>query len=409
MTTDERGVGALSGLKIVDFTHALAGPFCTMVLADLGADVLKVEPPYGDGTRRIGPFHPSDMTRAYGGYFQSVNRNKRSIAIDLRRPEGREVLFRLLDGADALVENFRAGTMDRLGLSFESLHARYPRLVYAAIRGFGDPRTGASPYTGRASFDIVAQAYGGLVGITGPGPGRPLKTGGPVGDVVPALFAAVGILAAVLRARETGEGQFVDVALYDGVLALCERIVYQFSYGGEVPEPEGNGHPLLCPFDLFPARDGWVAIAAPGDRHWQYLCDLMGRPELKEDERFSTSQARVARCNEVRQIISAWTSLRTKHEIVQLLGDLVPCGPVNNVRDIFSDLHVERRQMLVEVEQPGLPSPVVIAGPPIKMTATPSRVRHRAPLLGEHTDEVLRQLGYSNAEIARLRDAGAVC
>jgi crotonobetainyl-CoA:carnitine CoA-transferase CaiB-like acyl-CoA transferase len=347
------GPGPLHGLRIVDLTHALAGPFCTMVLADLGADVVKVEPPNGDGTRIVGPFAPDDTLRAFGGYFNSINRNKRSISVDLRTSEGKEVLSRLIAGAGVLVENFRAGVMDRLGFSYESLHAKHPRLVYAAVRGFGDARTGnqelpLSPYADWPAFDVVAQGMGGLTAVTGPGPDQPMSAGAPVGDIGPALFTAVGVLAAVRHAEHTGEGQFLDVAMYDGVLAFCERIVYLNSYMGIVPKPEGASNPQLVPFDAFPTADGWVTIAAPGERHWGYLCDLMGRPALRDDERYRTNADRVAHGKEVRGIIREWTVAHSTREVVEKLATLVPCGPINTVREILADPHVARREMIAE-------------------------------------------------------------
>jgi len=405
--------GPLAGLKIVDLTHALAGPYCTMVLADLGADVLKVEPPHGDGTRIVGPWLPDDELRSFGGYFQSVNRNKRSISLDLRKADAREVLHRLIAGADVVVENFRAGVMDRLGFSYESLHKEHPRLVYACIRGFGDGRTGdqslpESPYAAWPAFDVVAQAMGGLTGVTGPDAEHPMHAGAPVGDMAPALFAALGILSAVRHAEHTGDGQFVDVAMYDAVIAICERVVYLNSYTGAVPRPVGATNPQLCPFDIFPTKDGWITIAAPGERHWGLLCDLIGEHDLARDPRYASNADRVVRAGEVREIVASWTRVRTTHQVMDVLGGMVPCGPIHSVADIIADPHVARRQMLATVEHPGSARPVQIADSPIKLTQTPAGVRHRAPLLGEHTDEVLTSLGYEPQRIAGLRAAGAV-
>lgn len=407
------GPGALDGLRVVDFTHALAGPFCTMLLADLGADVLKVEPPWGDATRNMGPYAADDEQRSFGGYFNSVNRNKSSIALDLRKPEAREVLRRLIAESDVLVENFRAGVMDRIGFSYEAIHEWHPKLVYGAIRGFGDARTGRqdvpeSQYREWPAFDVVAQAMGGLTAITGPVGGPPMNAGAPIGDLVPALFAALGIVSAVRHAERTGRGQFVDVAMYDAVLAVCERTVYQNSYLGETPSPQGAANPQICPFDAFPTSDGWVTIAAPGERHWRLLCDLIGRSELGEDPRYSTNFERVRRAEEVRTIIRGWTSARTKAGVVEELGGLVPCGPVNTIIDILADPHIARREMIATVEQPGSAHPVRIAGAPIKMTETPATVRRRGPLLGEQTDEVLARLNYAEDEIATLRKGGIV-
>jgi|DewCreStandDraft_5_1066085.scaffolds.fasta_scaffold01759_11 crotonobetainyl-CoA:carnitine CoA-transferase CaiB-like acyl-CoA transferase len=400
--------GPLAGVRIIDLTQMLAGPFCTMLLADLGAEVIKIEPLEGDLIRKSGGYHPEDRLRDYGGYFQSINRNKKGLALDLRRPEAQEIVRRLVRTADALVENFRPGVMERLGLSYEALREENPRLVYGCVRGFGDPRTGRSPYAEWPCFDIVAQAMGGLMGITGPGPGQPTKVGPGIGDIFPGTLMALGLLAAILHARETGRGQFLDVAMYDAILALCERIVWQHSYLGLVPGPEGNHHPFTYPFDTFPTRDGWVTIAAPTERQWQRLCEAMGRPDLAQDPELSGGHARSRQRERVREAITAWTSARTKREVVQALGGIVPCGPVNTVEDIFQDEHMARREMLVQVEHPGVPSPTTIVGVPIKLTETPGKVRARAPLLGEHTRPVLQELGYSDEEIEALERAGVI-
>jgi crotonobetainyl-CoA:carnitine CoA-transferase CaiB-like acyl-CoA transferase len=400
--------GPLRDLRVIDFTRMLAGPYCTMLLADLGAEVIKIEPPDGDTSRTLGPYAEDDELRAYGGYFQSVNRDKRGLALDLRQEAAREVVRRLVDRADALIENFRAGVMERLGLSYESLHERNPRLVYAAIRGFGDPRTGASPYLDWPAFDITAQAFGGFMGITGAGPGESYKAGPGIGDIFPAVLTAVGVLAAVHHARRTGEGQFLDVGMYDGVLAMCERIVHQHSYTGDVPQPQGNTHPLLSPFDTFRTRDGQVTIAAPEVWHWTALAEAMGRPELGQDERFATNAARMQRRDEVERMVAAWCAERTNREVVAALGGRVPVAPVQSVADIVADPHVAARRMLVELEQPGSARPRQVVGPPIKLTATPASVVTRAPLLGEHSDAVLEEIGYSAAERAELFASGAV-
>jgi crotonobetainyl-CoA:carnitine CoA-transferase CaiB-like acyl-CoA transferase len=380
-------------VRVIDLTRMLAGPYCTMVLADLGADVVKVEPPGGDATRRTPPFAPGDELRAFGGYFASINRNKRSIVLDLKTERDREVLLRLVDGADVLVENFRPGVMERFGLAYETLRGRNARLVYASVRGFGDPRTGTSPYVDWPAYDVSSQAWGGMMGITGTREGMPLKTGPGVGDVFPATLAAVGILAALRHAEQTGEGQYVDVSMVDGVLSLCERIVYQWSFGGDVPRPQGNTHPLLCPFDVFPTADGWVSIAAPADHQWRTLAELIGRPEMIGDERFADGPTRARNASAIRAAISAWSEERSTADVLHALGGRVPVAPVNTVEDIFGDPHFAAREMLVQVEQPGAAGPVTIAGAPIKLTRTPSGVRRRAPLLGEHTDEILKEVG----------------
>ena len=390
--------GPLAGVRVLDLTQALAGPYCTMLLADMGADVIKVEPPRGEMTRFSGPFTDDDETRAFGGYYASLNRNKRSLVLDLKTEAGREAVLRLAEKSDALVENFAKGVMDRLGLSYETLAERNPRLVYGAIRGFGDPRTGGSPYMDRPTYDIVAQAMGGLVGVTGTAEGGGLRCGPSVGDIMPGTLAAVGIVSAVLNARQTGRGQFVDVAMYDAVLSLCEHYVYLYSYGGESPGPLGNAHPFLCPFDVFDARDGQIAIAAPTDKHWRRLCEIIGRPELGRDPRFAKNEGRKQHAGEIRSIVGEWAAARSREEVMEVLAGLVAAGPVNTMEDIFADPHVAARDMLPEIEQVGA-RPVKLAGSPIKFAGTPANAHRRAPILGEHNEEILAEIGMSPLEL----------
>jgi crotonobetainyl-CoA:carnitine CoA-transferase CaiB-like acyl-CoA transferase len=389
--------GPLSDVRVLDLTQALAGPYCTMLLADLGADVIKVEPPAGDMSRTMGP-HPADRKGCdYGGYFASVNRNKRSIVLDIKTDAGRETFLKLAKTADAVVENAKTGVMDRAGIGFEGLREINPALVYAAIRGFGDPRTGLSPYADWPAFDIVAQSMGGLVAVTGPQEAAGYRAGPAVGDIYPGTLAALGVVSAIHAARRTEQGQFLDVAMYDAILALCEMIVFSYSGGGIIRQPVGNGSPVLCPFDIFPTRDGAVAIAAPGENHWKSLCEAIGRPELATDDRTRNVNRRVANADFVRGIITGWTAAHRTREIVDAIGGKVPVGPVNTARDIFEDPHPRARGMLVEVEQPGDNPPLVIAGCPIKLTGTPSGIYACAPRLGEHTGNVLAEAGISIA------------
>lgn len=394
--------GALDGIRVIDLTQVLAGPFCTQILADHGAEVLKVEPLRGDETRRLGPYRADDELRAISGYYQSVNRNKKSIALDLKTPEGRQVLLDLIDGADAVVENSRGGVMERLDLSYELLSSRNPKLVYAAIRGFGDPRSGESPYAAWPAFDIVGQAMGGMMGITGPDADTPIKVGPGVGDLIPGLFAVIGIVMALMNARQSGAGQFVDVSMVDCVLATSERIVNQYSYTGRIPRPEGNRHPLLCPYGVVGAADGWLTLSAPTDAFWRKLLTLIARHDLVDDARYSANEARLARQDEVYALVEDFTRTKTKAELTELFGGVIPFGPIYDVSDIFTDPHFRIRDMLVDVDQPGSATPVTVAGVPIKMSLTPGRVRHRAPLLGEHTREILGTAGYAGAAADRL-------
>ncbi len=385
--------GPLADVRILDLTQALAGPFCTMLLADLGADVIKVEPPRGDMTRAMPPFPEDREGCDYGGYFASINRNKRSIVLDLKTEHDRDLFLRLAERADAVAENARVGVMDRLGIGYDRLRERNPRLVYAAIRGFGDPRTGPSPYAEWPAFDIVAQCMGGVVGTTGATGSAGVPSGPSIGDLFPGTLAALGIVSAVHAARRSGQGQFVDVAMYDALIALCEAAVYYYSYEGRVLGPKGTGHPSLCPFDVFPTRDGAAAIAAPTDNQWKLLCAAMERAELATDPRYDNNLKRVAAAAEVREVVATWTRAHTKGEVVAALGGKVPVGPVNTAADIFADPHARARGMLVEVEQPGRNRPVVLAGPAIKLTATPAAIHRRPPRLGEHTEEVLAEAG----------------
>ena len=397
--------GPLDGVRVVDLTHALAGPYATMLLADLGADVLKVESPAGDLARGAGPYPTGDTVRAFGGYFQSVNRGKRSVVLDLKTPEGLAALRELAADADVLVENFTHGVMDRLGLSYETLSAENPRLVYATVRGFGDARSGKSPYLEWPAFDVVVQAMAGLLGITGTEDGSPIKVGPGIGDIYPGTMLALGITSALYEARGTGRGQFVDVAMYDAILALCERIIYQHTYTGAVPVPEGNRHPLLSPFDILPAKDGWVAIAAPGDNRWRVLCDLIDRPDLAADPGLATNVLRVARRDEVFDALAAWTSDRTKEQVLDRLGGHVPVGAVRDAAEITADPHVAARDMVIQLEHPGVDGTLGVAGQPLKFSRTPARPDRRAPLLDEHGADVREGLARNQSAFGTDRTA----
>ena len=400
---DHQAFGALSDIKIIDLTQMLAGPYGTMVLADHGAQVIKIEPLEGDVTRGAGPFRDGDNVRAVGGYFQSVDRNKRSVCLDLKTEDGKNVFKALVRDADADTENFRAGVMERLGLSYEVLREINPRLVYGALRGFGDRRTGASPYHDWPAYDVVAQAMGGMMAITGPDSKTPTKVGPGVGDIIPGLMLSFGVLAAVHNARRTGAGQFVDVSMVDAVLATCERMVWQHSVQGLTPGPEGNHHPFLCPFGMFTAADGHVTIAAHQDEFFSILCKAIDAPELPTDPRFATRIDRSDNRHELIVDLDRRTRRFSKAELIARLAGRIPFGPVMNIAEIMVDPHFVARQMIVDVEQPGT-APIQIAGVPIKMTTTPGGVRRRSPLLGEDTRVQLREIGLSDEEIQGLID-----
>ena len=393
--------GPLRHLTVVDCTMALAGPYGTALLADLGADVIKVEPPQGDGSRRAPPRVPDSAPPGaeepagvdFGGYFASINRNKRSIVLNLKEAADREALLALCERADAIVENMRDGVMDRLGVGYETVRARNPRIVYACIRGFGDRRTGESPYVDRPAYDIVAQSMGGHVHITGPEGQGGAPAGASLGDIFPGTLMALGLVSAVANARETGVGQFLDVAMYDAVLAMSETIVCNYGFDGTELGPRGAHHPSLMPFGLFRAKDGGVAIAAPGVKHWVALCEIIGRPDLIDDPRTRNTFVRRENQAFVEGEINAWTETLTRTEIVERLAPHLPCGPVNRASDIFADPHVAARGMITEFELPGDNPRVAVVGNPIKFTETPGGFHRRPPLLGEHTDEVLEEFG----------------
>lgn len=405
---DRQPFGPLAGLRVLDFTQALAGPFGTQVLGDLGAEVVKVESPDGDGTRRAETFHPSDVERLHSGYFHSVNRNKLSIVIDLKSSEGRQVVRALAPGFDVVTENFRTGVMERLGLSYETLREINPRLVYGALRGFGDPRGGESPYVDWPAFDVVAQAMGGMMGVTGPGPGQPTKVGPGVGDTIPGLYMAIGILSAVIHARESGKGQFVDVAMLDCVLAVSERIVHQYTMGGRVPGPEGSHHPFIVPFGIFPAKDGHVALACTGEAFFHAMSDALEAPELLSDPATGDAAARVANRQSAIDAIGEVTSRFTKRELMVRLGGRAPFGPVYDAADIADEPHFKIREMLRTFEAPGSRAPITVAGVPIKLSETPGGVHAPGPRLGEHSRAILSNAGVSPAEIDRWIANGTV-
>lgn len=404
MPTHE-ATGPLSDVTVIDCTMALAGPFGTALLADLGANVIKVEPPTGDMARSVPPLPEAysnassktdedDVTRAdYGGYFASINRNKRSVVLDLKQPQDVETLLQLCEKADVIVENMRVGVMDKLGVGYEVIAARNPQIVYGAIRGFGDPRTGESPYAKWPAYDIVAQSMSGLAHITGPEGGGGYPSGVSVGDIYPGTLLALGVVSAVHHVRTTGKGQFLDVGMYDAMLAFSETIIANYGYAGIELGPRGQHHPNLMPFGLFPTLDGSVAIAAVGAGHWAALCDVMQRADLKDDARTKNTYVRRRNQAFVEEQISAWTQTLNKAEVVALLGGQVPCGPVNTAADIFADPHLEARSMLTRFTPPGNKDEVTIVGSPIKFADTPAGFYRLPPGLGEHTEEVLSEFG----------------
>jgi len=395
---------ALDGVKILDLTQILAGPFCTQLLSDHGADVVKMEPVGGDQSRRIGlkPGIEEGMNGTYSPYFESINRNKRSIVVDLRQESGKDIVRRMVGQIDVLVENFRVGVMDRLGLGYEELSKINPKLVYATIRGFGDPRSGESPYVNWPSYDIIAQSTGGILSITGH-PDEPMKIGPGIGDTLPGIYLAFGIVSALRHAERTGKGQFVDVCMSDAILTITERIIYQYQTDGVSPKSEGNFHPFFCPYGLYRASDGWVAIGCISSDFWAKLTRIMGCPELGLRDDLKNDALRGAQRDFVNKTVESWTMRHTKKEITAALGGIVPMGPVNTAEDILRDPHFRSRNMLVEVEKMGRhEEKTLLVNTAVKLAASPGGVSHRAPYLGEHTRVLLAEFGFEADEIAEL-------
>lgn len=400
--------GILHGIRVLDLSRMLSGPYCTMMLADHGAEVIKIESASGDTSRGNGPFRDDDPDHDWAGYFVSLNRNKKSVLLDLKSEEGKTAFRVLATTADVVVENFRPGVMERLGLSYESLAEANPALVYAAIRGFGDPRSGESPYSNWPSYDVVAQAMGGMMSLTGPDADTPTKVGPGVGDIFAGLMMSFGVMAALRQAEATGKGQFVDVAMYDAMISLCERAAYLHDFTGNVPGPEGNGHPFLAPFGLFPSADGAVALGIVDDVFWRALADVIDANGLSKEIRFASRAARAANAAELNALVGDWCAKFTKAELTEKLGGVVPFGPLNTISDIFSDPHVAARDMLVEVPHAQSDKmPWKVAANPLKFSGVQTPRPMTPPRLGEDTDTFLSEMppgSKSDAEKRTLRN-----
>ena len=394
MTNSVRS-GPLEDLTVIDCTRALAGPFGAGLLADLGARVIKVEPPLGDGYRNVPPFLP-DYASPYeeqsagtdfGAPFASVNRNKRSVCLDLKDEADKDVFLQLCDQADVVLENMRAGVMDRLGLGYELIAERNPKVVYACVRGFGDQRTGESPYVDWPCLDAAAQSFGGLVhandGLVTPA----------LADIFSGSLMALGVVSAIHHAQRSGKGQFLDVAMYDAMMTFQKSAVAQYGFTGKA-NPAGLQRAMtLYPFDLFPAKDGRISIAVAQPKHWDLLCAAMDRVDLIDDERSATNAARLLNADWLEEQICAWTGQLTRSEIMEKLNGSIPAGPVQNMGDIFTDPHVAARDML-ETCDPGGDNPeIALAANSIKFSETPTSLYQAPPTLGAHNAEVLLEFG----------------
>jgi formyl-CoA transferase len=391
----------LDGIRVIDLSRVVSGPLCTMNLADMGADVIKIEEPgRGDESRAFGP----PFLGGESPYYLSVNRNKRSCTVNLKRDAGKAILWRLLDTADVVVQNFRPGAMARLGLDYDAVAARHPRLIYCSISGFGD----SGPDAVRPGYDLVVQGESGLMDLTGEADGPPTRIGTSIADLTAGVMAAQGITLALYARQTTGRGQHVKIAMLDAVASLLTYNAGNYFATGESPTRRGNDHPSVVPYQTLRAKDGWMNLAVANDSLWVRYCDAIERPDLRDDPRFATAPERVNHRDTLVPIIVALTAARTVQQWVDLLGAAgVPCGRIRNVAEVCTNPQLTERGKVVDRPHPtaGI---VTMIGLPIELSDTPGRIQTAPPLLGEHTDDVLRDAGYTDDEIHTLRKDGAI-
>ncbi len=391
----------LTGLTVVDLTRVLAGPYCTMLLGDMGAEVIKIErPDGGDDTRGFGP----PYLNGESAMFLAINRNKKSLTLNLKHPEAKTIFSKLLERADVVVENFRPGTMANLGFDYAAVHRLNPRMIYCSISGFG--QTG--PYADRGGYDTIAQAMSGIMSATGHPDMPPAKAGVPIADIGTGMFAAFGIVCAYIARQQTGEGQLIDTSLLDTSIALSLVESATFLAGGELPSPLGSTHRRNAPHGAFRVKDGYIAIAADSAHFWKRFCQILGLEPLLDEPRFTTNADRVANKQLLQDLIERVTITREgRYWLEQLQAAEIPCGPVNSYAEVFQDPHVLARQMLAEVHHP-VAGAVKMTGINVKLSQTPGAIRLPAPTLGQHTREVLHTLGYTDGEIDHLKTAGVI-
>jgi len=397
---------ALDGIRVVDLSHVLAAPTTTMFLADMGAEVIHIEPPHGDDAREFGPFI-GKPEKNRSGYFISLNRNKKGIVLDLKQEKGKEILRELVKVSDIVIENFRPTTMRKMGFGWEELQKLNPRIIYCSICGFG--HDSLPEYAERPSYDMVAQAYSGIMSITGPEGGPPCRVGTSVGDIVSGTHAAFGIMSALFYREKTGRGQHLDISMVDSLFTTLENAVARYTISAEIPTPLGGIHPSITPFQGYRTKDSWIIAAIGTDQLFVKFCKVIGRDELPADPRFATNPLRTKNRNELNRILDPILSEKTTGEWAEVFTEAsLPYSPINTVKQICEDPHIAYRNMLVEIDQPVV-GKMRIANSPIRLSETPGHVYAPAPTLGQHTDEVLKSvLGYGPEQIERLKEAGVI-
>jgi crotonobetainyl-CoA:carnitine CoA-transferase CaiB-like acyl-CoA transferase len=389
----------LAHIKILDLTRFVAGPFCTQLLADMGAEVIKIESPdRGDETR-----YRAAVVNGESWYFAGLNRNKKSLTLDLKSKEGKEIIRRLAREVDVVVENFRPGVMRNFGFDYENLSKINPRLIYCGISGFGKD----GPYALRPAFDFIAQGLSGFMSITGFPDREPVRTGIPISDSVAGIYAAFGILAAVVAREKTGRGQEVQTSLVDAMVSIMSYLSAEYFSSGKIPQRFGNDHPVLCPYGTFPAADGYINVAPSGEHMWERLAQALGLTDLARDPRFQSNALRRQNREELNRRVSEVTSRKPMAEWIEFLNkEGVPCGPIHNLGQALEDPQIQHQKMVLTVEQPT--GKMRILGFPVKLSETPAELKRPAPKLGEHTGEILAGIGFSENQVQEFKRKGAI-